>query len=403
MVRAEVERPEPVAGDISCFFLNDEAVLFSTSRQQLYRLNTTAAFIWCCCEEGLTSEVVAEEVASTFKIPISLARRDVLSTLAAWKALGVAAGQEPSDMHPVSEDEALAPIEFPCTISFLTKQADKRERRYRLLDSYFRICFANAVAERIVHPVLAHLEVQADTACHIALDIIEDKQGYILLQDAILIDECSASEQLAPLVHAHILFTAYRSADCLMAIHAAAISKGDKCILFPSASGNGKSTLTAALIHSGFEYLTDELAVLTRGTYQIRPLSVSLSIKQGSWSVLAPLYPHIHDLPIHLRKDGKRVRYLPPSRVIPSNHSRQSYPLQCVVFAKYQAKVKTTITPITPADALCRLTEAGYDVNDRLDAARIGELVSWIAGLDCYELQFSRLPEAISQIEGLWQ
>ena len=39
------------ASGISSYMLGDELALFSDSSARLYRLNTTAAFIWCCCED----------------------------------------------------------------------------------------------------------------------------------------------------------------------------------------------------------------------------------------------------------------------------------------------------------------------------------------------------------------
>ena len=47
-----------------------------------------------------------------------------------------------------------------------------------------------------------------------------------------------------------------------LAIHAGVVAIGDSTIAFPSVSGNGKTTLTAACLLSGFSYISDEALVL---------------------------------------------------------------------------------------------------------------------------------------------
>lgn len=51
----------------------------------------------------------------------------------------------------------------------------------------------------------------------------------------------------------------------LFAIHAGVAGTADRIVAIPAASGHGKTTLTAALVRSGFEYLSDEALVFTDG------------------------------------------------------------------------------------------------------------------------------------------
>ena len=39
---------------ISFFLLEEEGILSSEGQQEVYALNTPAAYVWCCLEEGLT-------------------------------------------------------------------------------------------------------------------------------------------------------------------------------------------------------------------------------------------------------------------------------------------------------------------------------------------------------------
>jgi hypothetical protein len=159
--------------------------------------------------------------------------------------------------------------------------------------------------------------------------------------------------------------------------------------------------LTAALIASGFQYCTDELVLLKHHTHTIQAAPAGIGIKSGAWPVLQSFHPVLEKLPIFLRQDEKRVRYLLPPKHRLANDTAQCYPVQSLVFPSYQLEQPTSLTRISPADALCRLTEAGYDMEGGLDTERVAELVDWIGGISCYELLVHDLHEAVSRIEDL--
>ena len=54
------------SGDVSLFVLDDFGLVFSETKQELYELNTTATFIWCQIEEGLTPPQLATALSETF-------------------------------------------------------------------------------------------------------------------------------------------------------------------------------------------------------------------------------------------------------------------------------------------------------------------------------------------------
>jgi hypothetical protein len=72
-----------------------------------------------------------------------------------------------------------------------------------------------------------------------------------------------------------------------------------------------------------------------------------------------------------------------------------------VVFPVYDRHASTTVVPVVPADALCRIADAGYDVSGRLNPEFTSELVSWVGGLTCYELRYSSLRDAVQQVKEL--
>ena len=62
------------------------------------------------------------------------------------------------------------------------------------------------------------------------------------------------------------------------AVHSGVVRSGERLIALPAQSGNGKTTLTAALLQRGFEYLSDEALVLRDATTVLpypKPLALS--------------------------------------------------------------------------------------------------------------------------------
>lgn len=82
-----------------------------------------------------------------------------------------------------------------------------------------------------------------------------------LLRDCYRVTVQGPAVQLLPALVSTINRTAVEESPEL-AIHAGVVTIGDYTIAFPSASGNGKTTLTAACLLSGFSYISDEALVL---------------------------------------------------------------------------------------------------------------------------------------------
>ncbi|MBM9521080.1 hypothetical protein JWG39_14760 [Desulforhopalus vacuolatus] len=87
--------------------------------------------------------------------------------------------------------------------------------------------------------------------------------------------------QLAYILMNEVIFHCINTNDSHHALHAGCVSKGDRCVILPGQSGNGKSTLTSWLVMHGFQYLTDELVFL-KNDGSILPLTRPISLKVGA-------------------------------------------------------------------------------------------------------------------------
>jgi hypothetical protein len=385
--------------------LDDGLVLFSEHHRRLYHLNPSAAYIWCCQEDGLAPDAIARDLAQTFGVGLDQARHDVHAALSQWRALRShdrGPSHEPGGDTPKPPQRAKdagplgAASPVPGAEPLLTQV-------YGLIDTRFRLRYACSEALQRVVPNLEHLRADPGPGWDMDLEIQAREGTFLLLKDGRCAGQCDTVQGLTPLAHGVILMSALQARRCVFVFHAAALAMDAEAVLLPGAPGSGKSTLAAALMNSGLSYCTDELVVLDDEDGRVHPAPVSIGLKEGAWEVLAPYDPRIRDLPIHLRTDGRSIRYLPPRReALPAGH-KQRYGVRAIVFPSYQEGRETTHRRLGPGEALCRLTQAGYDATETLDPTRVGWLVDWIEHRDCFALSYSKLPEAVERIRGLFR
>ena len=271
------------------------------------------------------------------------------------------------------------------------------ERHYRMLTTNFRIRFSSQSQAGRIHPALAHLEVDAPASATVILDVVESEAGHVILDDLVPRGYCRDVESLTPLVKSLVSQTARSRHRYVLEIHAGVVSTGVACMLLPGAPGSGKSTLTLGLMLAGFEYLSDEVALLDEATLDIRAFPLALGIKPGAVAVLAPSCPEIATLDVHSREDGQYVRYLPPprDRCAPQDATR---PARWLIFPRYEAGVRTELRPIPRPEALRRLLRECTAMPELLDEARVEALVRWMRKLECFELPMSSLDDAVALI-----
>ena len=73
----------------------------------------------------------------------------------------------------------------------------------------------------------------------------------------------------------------------LFFIHGAALSGAERCVIISGESGTGKSSLAWFMSHTGFDYLSDELAPVDPAVLHVEPYPHSLVLKNKPLSELA--------------------------------------------------------------------------------------------------------------------
>jgi hypothetical protein len=386
------------AETVRLFILDEGAVLFSERREELHSLNTSATFVWCAMEEGMPRDDIAIALQRTFSISPDEARRYVADSFAQWHSLGLLDGaeaEEPERPQPVPAAGGADVSQMPPYPERAPVFAE--ERRYGLLGIGFVVRLETRVADDWVHPILAHLATATDPV-GATVDVLASGASYVVYLDRRPVLTATSIDALAPLVKAVIWSIVVKRRQFLFYIHAGVVGVDGSCLLLPAAPGSGKSSLTAALAHSGYVYFSDEVALLEEASFRVAPMRLPLCVKSTGWDLIARYYPALGAMPAHRRVDGKIVRYLPPPGEQPP---ADGWPVSRLIFPRYREGEPTILRPLARVEALQRLMGECLAIPVRLDHGRVRGLIDWMKSIDCYDLTMSSLDEAVGLIRGL--
>jgi hypothetical protein len=173
-------------------------------------------------------------------------------------------------------------------------------------------------------------------------------------------------------------------------------------LVLPGRAGSGKSTLTAALVDEGLEYLTDDLIMLDPDLNLMRGLPFSLSVKETGTEVLSGRFPYLGDLPLNVRPDSIRVRYLPLAQAQNGREPDRSFKMAWIVFPTYDPEGRDELQSIGAGAALVRLMES-CTMMRFVSTQSVGRLVALLARVPCFEMRVSSLDRAANELLALCQ
>ncbi|MBN1237501.1 MAG: PqqD family peptide modification chaperone [Gammaproteobacteria bacterium] len=372
----------PLPAELAAFDCGSQVLLYAQRTNDLYLLNETASFIWRSLEQGRSLDALIGALRHGEGAGSADVERDVRELLEQWRQL---ASRPPPD--PITAAPAL--VREPVVES-------RRSRRlactahYRLLDFRFTLSSNDPAVADVAAGLLGHLETGEEAPA--VIDVVRDGGRWQLWVDERFVDSCGSAAEIAPMLHANVLMTAYARTTCLAAIHAAAVLRDGACVLLPAVSGSGKSTLTGALLAAGMGYCTDDLAVLVGTPVRVRPAPVAIGLKQGAWPVLEDKLPGLRSAPTHVRSDGRKIRYL----TVPGTPADRTYPVRALIFPSYRSGAETSWRRIGVAEAFMELTRAGYDA--RLSVELIRVLLDWLAGVPSYRLRYGDIDSGVGAV-----
>lgn len=366
--------------------LGQSWVVVDGASRQLLVLNDSAYRIWHAWQDGLDAEAIAQRLGEHFDLDPQQLLPDVVRTLEPWQS----AQREPAPAE-VTDWRQPTLLTLPAEPPSAPARA---QDSCRVLDVNLRFHYDNEQLRRLVQPLFAH-HPPADGPC---LDYHLESVGddYRLRQGRRVIFQGATLDWLAVALLNETSLAAYRHRDPLCVLHAAGLGRDGRCIALPGVAGAGKSTLSAALLHSGLEYLSDDTLPIDGTDGAALALRPPLCIKTGSLPVLAERYPELAGARLYERAD-QPVRYLCPQ----SPATTDSYQVAALVFPSYQPGSAASLEPLAPEAALTQLLAAGLFALRPDEPQRIGALLEWIGQRPAYHLAYSDLDEACRLVRPL--
>ncbi len=246
--------------------------------------------------------------------------------------------------------------------------------------------------------VVGHLHYGGDSEPVRCVEIVPQNGGFVLNVNAL---EFARSNTLSGLQYRLLQVLAdiaYEQPGRLALLHAGAVLRGDRCLVFPARGGSGKTTLVTGLMHAGYALLSDDVLAVDAATLDILPLPLPLSIKQGSWEVVGARYPGLMANPV-LAIGPKRVRLLPP--VTPAGDIwERGHRAACLINPVYRPGETAQLSACSRWEMLQIL----FDANSIIclpDAARVRRLLRWVGRLPAYRLVYGDLNQAIGLLNQL--
>jgi hypothetical protein len=123
-----------------------------------------------------------------------------------------------------------------------------------------------------------------------------------------------------------------------------------------------------------------------------------LSIKRGSWDVLAADHPQLAARPTFITKSFE-AKLLPPP---PGAWEQPDAKMVALVFPAYEAgSGSATLTPLRPFDALTRLLADRIWLGYPLEEFRVRRFLAWLERMPAYRLRYEHMDDAAEALRTL--
>jgi hypothetical protein len=367
-------------------------VVVDQIRHRMLAYNRSAARVWDAHAVGLSPDQIASHIAAGGAIPISAARRQIDLIIDHWRSEGLLSSTKLSSSR---QPEPTRP-----TRDVMSAREPVWSRRWLCRVGPLAVSFAVEPEPLVanIRTLLRPFEI-AEATPDVKVEVRHAGSGdAVLIADGIERTRARLCEPGAfkEAAHRTIIERLYATeARWLPAIHAGAMARGGKAIIFPAHSGSGKTTLLAFLMSQGYDYLADDFVALLPPEGKILPWPLPLSIKSGSLDIIQPLYPDLSNV-FTFRTKGDVARLLvPPASCWTSSPIKPS----CLVFPQYNPKVETSLRPIQPLEAFQRILEAGVWLGHPLRRDNVQTFLDWLAAVPSFALSFTDVRKALDQLE----
>jgi hypothetical protein len=170
-----------------------------------------------------------------------------------------------------------------------------------------------------------------------------------------------------------------------LTVHAGAVSFEGAGILLPAPSHSGKSTLTAAMVSAGCDYLSDEAVSIDFASLEMEPYAKPLSLSPRS----------LHALGYRDHAEGP-TEMVPASYLRPGSWGHSVQP-RLLVFPHYEKGNTTTLTTMSRGEALVELANNSFNFVEH-GGEWLPGLRRVVAACSCWRLAMGDAKEAAETV-----
>lgn len=255
-----------------------------------------------------------------------------------------------------------------------------------------------------MYPAVEQLELPAIADFHVAVQRPTNLRRWCRPQAIFKIDgqvpfEPYPLDQAFPLFEWGLNFCIATRAHQYCMLHAAVVARGDTAVIMPAMPGSGKSTLCAALIHRGWDLLSDEFGLVDPESATLVPLPRAIPLKNESIDVIRAF---ASDATIGPRFEGTRkgtVAHVSPGRRVAAGSNIRA----CwIIFPKYLSGSSMALDPVPKSQAFLRLANNSFNYH-LLGETSYRALIRLVTGADSYSFKYSDLDEAVDLFDRLHQ
>lgn len=375
--------------------MGESLVVWSPENLMIRVLNPIAAWMFESTRQGYSSSDMAKMVSEEFALPIDTATSDV---------------DKFYDMFVDPEDEprnvGLKPISNPPDDSELDSlEVTHHDALDLKIDDVWVRVFVRGDRISLWQGVFSHLIVSEAVARELSSEPhytltswkFSKTQHFLRLGDDEWYEAAGVKSAIAAAYWAiGKSITGHR--EWFAVLHGAALEFENRLVVMPGQGLQGKTTFCAAMLSQGARYFSDDLVPITddadRGLV-MHPLALPLSIRRGSWDVLADLGVNILEQP-RFKRNGFRIRFLPLDAQCVAEAADADE--ACFVVPKYTPDSELEISPLTPEQVFGYMVGSGTSLGRSIDRERMARLVDWISRRPAIEVRYSDTRRALAGV-----
>jgi hypothetical protein len=348
------------------FMLDGRPVVFSESNQQLYELNESAAgLVARLMQPTAFADILRDLEQGLEQVPESAVR-----LIVDWFDRGIVEVVAVQSRGTVDEGSS---------------------RHLSIGNADIEIRFANDESCQLLGAPYRHLP--SGGTSHIVVETAQ-AEGLALMRIAGEKWIIASPNEAGPTLRSLILGELLRLEGPIK-LHVACLATDRGAVLLCGSPGAGKSTLSTTLAKSGFDLNGDDIALFDPTLGKVMGLAFPLTLKEGSWRLLADSWPEIAQYPVEQRKDDVQVRYLP----LPSRFRPEWLSVRAIIDLDRREAATVAMSPWSKIACLRKLFGEAHSHTGKCSQDTLRAMISMVERADILRLSYGEAADAARLLE----